>query len=85
MLDRLARRFYERLGRRYKLVFLATQIPASVLIALGVVGALASYYRPSLSDAALIAVTTSAFTAAGVGFAISRQRRALVDLADWGM
>jgi class 3 adenylate cyclase len=84
MLDRLARRLYERLGRHYKLVFLATQIPASVLVALGVVGVLASYYHPSLADAGLIAATASAFTAAGVGYAILRQRRALVDMADWG-
>ena len=84
VLDRLARRLYERLGRRYKVVFLATQIPASVLVALAVVGVLASYYHPSLADAALIAVTTSLFTATGVVFAISRQRGALVDMADWG-
>lgn len=30
MLERLARMLFTRLGRRYKLVFVATQIPASV-------------------------------------------------------
>jgi class 3 adenylate cyclase len=83
MLDRLARRLYERLGRRYKLVFLAIQIPASVLVALGVVAVVYSFYHPSAGDAALIAVATGAFTAAGVGFAIFRQRGALADMADW--
>jgi class 3 adenylate cyclase len=83
VLDRLARRLYERLGRRYKLVFLATQIPASILVALGVVGILVSFYHPSLADAALIAAAAAVFTAAGVGFAIFRSRAALVDMADW--
>ncbi|MDQ6811232.1 MAG: HAMP domain-containing protein [Actinomycetota bacterium] len=84
MLDRLARRWYERLGTRYKFASLATQIPASVLVALGVVGVVAAYYHPSLSDALLIAAATSAFTAAGVGRAISRQREALAGIANWG-
>jgi adenylate cyclase len=55
-----------------------------VFVALGVVGVVASYYHPALSDAALIAATTSLFTATGVAFAISRQHSALVDMADWG-
>jgi class 3 adenylate cyclase len=84
MLDRFARLLYERLGRRYKLVFAATQIPASILVAVGVLGILAAYYHPSLADAALIGAATSAFTAAGVGLAISRQRGALLDIAEWG-
>jgi len=84
MLDRIARTLYERLGRRYKLVFFATQIPAGVLVGLGVVGIVSSYYHPALSDAALIAAATSLFIAAGVGFSILRQRSALVDMADWG-
>jgi adenylate cyclase len=83
MLDRFARFLYRRLGRRYKLVFLATQIPASVLVAVGVVGLLASYYHPSLSDALLIAATTSGFIVVGIGLAISRQRAALDEMAEW--
>ncbi|MDQ6731890.1 MAG: hypothetical protein M3022_16790 [Actinomycetota bacterium] len=54
-----------------------------MLIAVGFVAILASFYRPSLADAALIAAATSAFTAAGVGRAIARQRGAMADLADW--
>ncbi len=83
VLDDLARRLYERLGRSYKLAFLATEIPAAVLIAVGFVAILSSFYRPSLADAVLIAVATSAFTAAGVGRAIWRQRGAMADFADW--
>jgi adenylate cyclase len=83
VLDRLARGLYERLGRRYKLVLLAVEIPAAILIALGFVGVLSSYYQPSLPGAALIALTTSGFTAIAVAWAISRQGSALLDIADW--
>ena len=45
MIDRLARFLFVRLGRRYRLVFVLTQIPASVLVALGVtVGLVAGFY-----------------------------------------
>jgi adenylate cyclase len=84
MLDRLARFLYQRLGRRYKLVFVATQIPASVLVAVGVVGVLASYYHPSFADVTLIAATTSAFTVLGVGWSIARHRGLLEGVAEWG-
>src|SRR5207253_1104927 len=84
MLDRLVRRLYERLGRRYKLVFIATQIPASVTVAIGVVGVMASYYHPSTRQFLFSALTVSVFTIVGVSYAIARQRRALVEMADWG-
>jgi len=84
MLDRLVRRLYERLGRHYKLVFIATQIPASILVALGVVGVMASYYHPSTHQLLLSALSASVFTAAGVSYAIARQRQALLAMADWG-
>ena len=71
MLDRFARFLFRRLGRRYKGVFMATQIPASVLVAVGVLGVLASYYHPSLADAAVIVLATSGFTTLGVGAAIA--------------
>ena len=83
MLDRFARFLFRRLGRRYKGLFMATQIPASVLVAVGVLGVLASYYHPSLADAAVIVLATSGFTTLGVGAAIARQRRALAELAEW--
>jgi len=83
MLDRLARILFRRLGRRYRGLFLATQIPASVLVAVGVLGVLAAFYHPSLEDAAVIVLATSGFTTLGVGAAIARQRRPLAELAEW--
>ena len=83
MIDRLARLLFVRLGRRYRLVFVVTQIPASVLIALGVVGVLASYYHPSLADVAVIAVSTSAFTALGILLTLARHRTWLERISEW--
>jgi adenylate cyclase len=81
--DRFARFLFERLGRRYKLVFVATSVPASLFVALGMVGLLAAYYHPSPADEILIAVATSCFTVAGVVVAISRQRAAIAWIAEW--
>jgi adenylate cyclase len=83
MFDRLARMLFERLGQRYKLVFIATSVPASLVVALGMVGLLASYYHPSLADGVAIALATSAFTVTGVVVAITRQRAAIAWMADW--
>lgn len=83
MIDRLARMLFVRLGRRYKLVFVVTQIPASVLVALGVVGLLASYYHPSVGDGAIIAASTSAFTALGIVLTLWRHRAWLDSIAEW--
>jgi len=83
MLDDLARRIYERLGTKYKLVFLATQIPASVLVANAFVALLGSYYDASAAELGLCAAAASVFTAAGVSFSILRQRDGLTELANW--
>jgi class 3 adenylate cyclase len=83
VIDRLARFLFVRLGRRYKLVFVATQIPASVLVALGVVLLLGSYYHPSIADGVLIAATTSAFTALGILLTLWRHRAWLDSIAEW--
>jgi class 3 adenylate cyclase len=83
VIDRLARMLFLRLGRRYRLVFVVTQIPASVLVAIGVVGLLASYYHPSVGDAVLIAATTSAFTILGVVLTLGRLRTSLERIAGW--
>lgn len=83
MLDDLARRLYERLGARYKVVFLATQIPASVLVALGFVGMIGSFYAASAADLALCGLAAAIFTALGVSFSVVRQRKSLVHLAAW--
>ena len=83
VIDRLARMLFVRLGRRYRLVFVLTQVPASVLIAIGVVGLLASYYHPSVADAVLIAVTTSMFVSFGILLTLARHRSWLDRIAGW--
>src|SRR2546430_700049 len=83
VLDRLLRRSYARLGGRYRMLFLATQIPAAALIAFVIVGVLAAYYDPPLSKVLLLAAVTAAFTAAGVAFTIVRQKRTLTAMASW--
>src|SRR5205823_6606819 len=55
MLDRFARFLFRRLGRRYKGVFMATQIPASVLVAVGVLGLPLSAYPVLLAAGAIAA------------------------------
>jgi adenylate cyclase len=81
--QRVVRWLYRRLGRRYKLVFLATQIPTSIAVGLVFVALLSSYYHPSASDLAIAAGAVSVFTALGVGFALKRYRHDLALLFDW--
>ena len=50
MLDRLVRRVYERLGRRYRLAFPVAQAPAVLVIAAVAVLLLTSYYDPSSDE-----------------------------------
>jgi adenylate cyclase len=83
VLDRLARRLYERLGRRYKLAFIAFQVPASVAVALGVVAGTASFYHPSPGDLVVLALATSSFTALGVMFSLMRYRSGLDGVTAW--
>jgi class 3 adenylate cyclase len=83
MLERLLRRSYERLGRRYKTAFLAIQVPAAALIAFVIVGVLAAYYEPSVPHVILLGGITAALTAAGMGFTILRQHRTLNAMATW--
>jgi class 3 adenylate cyclase len=83
VLDAIARRGYDRMGGRAKAVFIATQVPASVVVALGVVGVLSAFYRPSAGEIAILAVSASLFTAVGVLFSIMRQRAGLDEIARW--
>jgi adenylate cyclase len=83
MLDRLMRRAYERLGPRYFVVFLASQIPAAALIAFAIVGVLAAYYDPPLGSVMLLAGITAVLTAGGTAFSILRQRSALAPMTRW--
>ena len=83
MLDRLLRRSYKRLGKRYALVFFLSQVPAAAVIAFVVVAILAAYYDPGLGDILLLSAVTAVFTAAGVAFTIVRQYRTLAPMVSW--
>jgi adenylate cyclase len=83
MLDGLLRHWYRRLGARYTLAFLLTQIPAAALIAFVVVGVLAAYYDPTVPEVLLLAAVTAGFTAVGVAFTIVRQYPTLAPIVNW--
>lgn len=83
MLERLVQRSYERLGARYGLAFLATQVPVAALLAFVIVCVLAAYYDPPIGDIILLASITAAATAAGTGFTIAREHGALSAMAAW--
>jgi adenylate cyclase len=83
MLYDLLRRSYRRLGARYTMVFLLTQIPAAGVIAFVVVGVLAAYYDPSVPEVLLLGAITAAFTALGVAFTIVRQYATLAPIVNW--
>ena len=81
--QRVVRWLYRRLGRRYKLAFLATQIPTSIAVGLVFIGLLSSYYHPSASEFLIAAGTTTVFVTIGVGYALMRYRTELSRLFDW--
>jgi class 3 adenylate cyclase len=81
--QRVVRWLYRRLGRRYKLAFLATQIPTSVGVGLVFVALLSSFYHPSASEIAIVAGATTLFVTIGVGVALQRYRHELSLLFDW--
>jgi len=83
VLDRIARYLYSRLGPRYKLVFYATQIPASVFVALAVVFGLTAYYDIDGDDLLLLCVSAGSFTALGVGYSMLKQSTELRRLGAW--
>ncbi|WP_320671990.1 adenylate/guanylate cyclase domain-containing protein [Patulibacter defluvii] len=83
MLDRLARHFYERLGVRYRLLFLATQGPAAMAVALATVALIGSYYTPPLDELALVAAIGVLFTGLAVLLAALRSQGYLVQVIAW--
>jgi class 3 adenylate cyclase len=85
MLDRVARHLYERLGRRYTLVFLVVQVPTAVFVALVTVALIATYYDPSTGEWFALMGSGAAFTFIAVAFALLRGRRFLDDVATWTM
>lgn len=83
MLDRLARRIYSRLGRRYKLVFILTEEPAALLIATLAIVLLTSYYGPSGSQLLVMLAGAWIATAAAVAYALWRAEPFLERVVAW--
>ena len=83
MLDRLARRIYSRLGRRYKLVFILTEEPAALLIATLAIVLLTSYYGPSGSQLLVMLAGAWIATAAAVAYALWRGEPFLERVVAW--
>jgi class 3 adenylate cyclase len=83
VLDRLARHLYTRLGRRYKLVFLLTEVPAALLIATLVVWLLTSYYHVSTGKFLVILAVTCLATGIAVSWALWRGQPYLERVVAW--
>jgi class 3 adenylate cyclase len=83
VLDRLARRLYERLGRRYKLVFLMTQEPAAMAVGTLAVLLLSSYYHPSTGDVFAMLGVMWASVVVAIGYAAWRGRPYLERVTAW--
>lgn len=74
---------YERLGRRYWLIFVAGQAGVSIFVVLVTVAVIATYYDASLGDFALIAGAGCALTVIAVLWATSRAMPAYNAVASW--
>ena len=83
MLDRLARTIYERLGHRYRLIFLLTEEIGALLVATMAVYLIASYYEPSNSDLMFLLVAGWVFTIIAVGWALWRGTPYLARVVAW--
>ncbi len=83
MLDRLARTIYERLGHRYRLIFLLTEEIGALLVATMAVYLIASYYEPSTSDLMFLLVAGWIFTFVAVGWALWRGTPYLARVVAW--
>jgi adenylate cyclase len=81
--QRVVRWLYRRLGRRYKLAFIATQIPTSIAVGFVFIALLSSYYHPSAGEFLISCAATAVFVAIGVGYALTRYRSELTRLFDW--
>ncbi len=83
MPERIAKHLYQRLGRRYRLVFPLAQGPAVLFIATVAVLLLTSYYDPSNDErlAMLAAAWTSSIV--GVGIAMIRGRPYMERVIAW--
>ena len=52
--DRIAKRLYDRLGKQYAVLALLVSGPAAVFVSIGTVAVLASYYEPTMGEAAIV-------------------------------
>jgi adenylate cyclase len=83
VLDRLARTIYERLGHRYRLIFLLTEEIGALLVATMAVYLIASYYEPSTADLMFLLVAGWIFTMVAVGWALWRGTPYLARVVAW--
>ena len=83
MLDQLARHLYLRLGRRYKLVFIATQVPAGLTIAVIAVLLIQSYYHPSFVRTLIMLAIACVTTIIAIGYAMWRGLPYLERVVEW--
>jgi adenylate cyclase len=81
--DRIARRFYDRLGSRYPRVWPAIQIPSSIVVVCGVILIFASFYDPTSGELLAILAAGSVFTSIGITWAISLQWPEFQRLMRW--
>jgi adenylate cyclase len=83
VLDRLARHIYEKLGRRYRLIFFVAEETSSVGVATLAVYLLTSYYDPTESDVVFLLVCGWIFAIVAVGFALWRGNAYLDRVTAW--
>ncbi len=72
MIDRLVRWMYARLGRRYKFMFIAVEVPAALSITIITALLLTSYYDVTTADRLLVVGAACASTTLAVLFALLR-------------
>src|SRR5829696_4582873 len=85
VLDRIVRRLYGRLGRRYRLVFPLLQDPASLVLATVTVTLIASYYDPTGVELLTMLAAVWVSTLLGVWYAHWRGQPYLERVVDWQM
>jgi class 3 adenylate cyclase len=81
--DRLVRRLYQRLGRRYRLVFPVAQDPAALAITAIAVVLLTSYYHPSAGELLRMLAVGWVFAMVAVCFAFWRGQPYLQRVVAW--
>jgi hypothetical protein len=83
VLDRLASHLYRKLGRRYKLLFTVTQVPAAMSIGAVAILLLTSYYRPSATKTLIVLGITLGMSTVAVLYALWRGQPYLARVVAW--